>query len=118
MTQALIEKVQFNQQGLVPVVVQDAHSHRVLMLAHMNLIALQTTLATGEMTFWSRSRQTLWVKGATSGNRQQLVELLLDCDGDSLLAKVTAAGPACHNGTVSCFEKSFKKPLHKETNLP
>ena len=93
----------FNADGLVSVVVQ-SESGRVLMVAWMNSEALAQTLDTGLMTFWSRSRQELWVKGATSGNTQQLVKLEVDCDGDALLATVAENGPACHNGTDSCFD--------------
>lgn len=95
--------VSFNQDGLVCVVVQSLGG-RVLMVAWMNEQAFELTLSTGDMTFWSRSRQEIWVKGATSGNRQKLLKLELDCDGDALLATVEEAGPACHNGTDSCFD--------------
>lgn len=93
----------FNQDGLVCVVVQ-SKSGRVLMVAWMNEEALRLTLSTGVMTFWSRSRQEIWVKGLTSGNTQRLLKLELDCDGDALLATVVESGPACHNGTESCFD--------------
>lgn len=95
--------IAFDQDGLVAVVVQSI-SGRVLMLAWMNAEALEATLRTGVVTFWSRSRQELWVKGATSGNTQKLLRLERDCDGDALLAIVDEAGPACHNGTESCFD--------------
>ena len=95
--------IAFDQDGLVAVVVQSI-SGRVLMLAWMNAEALEATLRTGVVTFWSRSRQELWVKGATSGNTQKLLTLERDCDGDTLLAIVDEAGPACHNGTESCFD--------------
>lgn len=98
-----IHKLKFDVQGLIPCVVQDATSREVLMVAWMNAEALQLTLTTGETHFWSRSRQALWHKGATSGNIQRVRELRVDCDGDTLLALVDAAGPACHTGTVSCF---------------
>ena len=93
----------FNRDGLVCVVVQ-SQSGRVLMVAWMNVEALNQTLSTGVMTFWSRSRQEIWVKGSTSGNAQKLLQLELDCDGDALLATVDENGPACHNGTDSCFD--------------
>jgi len=93
----------FDAQGLIPAIVQDADTGQVLMLAWMNATSLELTRQTGETHFWSRSRQELWHKGATSGNVQHVVELALDCDGDTLLVKVHPAGPACHTGAVSCF---------------
>ena len=96
-------EIVYDRGGLIPVVVQDAQSQAVLMLAYMNRAALQLTLQTGEAHFWSRSRQQLWHKGATSGNTQQVVDLQLDCDGDALLMRVNPAGPACHTGRTSCF---------------
>ena len=94
----------WDDTGLVPVVVQDATSGVVLMLAYANYEALASTLATGRGTYWSRSRGELWVKGATSGHTQTVVEVALDCDGDAVLYKVRQFGPACHTGAVSCFE--------------
>lgn len=99
----LPEAIKFNEQGLIPAVVQDAGSGQVLMLAYMNEEALRATLRTGETHFWSRSRQELWHKGATSGNVQAVVDLWYDCDGDTLLVRVQPAGPACHTGSKSCF---------------
>ena len=96
--------VNFDQAGLVPAIVQDSSSGRVLMLAYMNAEALTLTLETKIATFWSRSRQELWIKGATSGNTQHVVEVQHDCDSDALLVLVNADGPACHNGTESCFD--------------
>lgn len=93
----------YNDTGLIPCIVQSADTSEVLMMAWMNKESLALTLQTGQMTFWSRSRQELWRKGATSGNTQQLVEMFYDCDADTLLAKVKAAGPACHTGATSCF---------------
>ncbi len=92
---------------LLPAVVQDAHSGRVLMVAWMNREALRQTCATGESVFWSRSRQALWPKGATSGNVQKVTGIWLDCDGDTLLLRVKTAGPACHTGEESCFFTSL-----------
>jgi len=89
--------------GLVTAVVTDADSGALLMVAHMNADALAATLATGEAHFWSRSRQELWHKGATSGNIQTVTEIRVDCDQDALWLKVRAAGPACHTGERSCF---------------
>jgi phosphoribosyl-ATP pyrophosphohydrolase/phosphoribosyl-AMP cyclohydrolase len=95
--------IRWDDRGLVPVVVQDAVTGRVLMLAYMNAAALARTRQSGEMWFWSRSREELWHKGETSGNTQQLVELQYDCDADALLARVIPRGPACHTGRTSCF---------------
>src|ERR1700761_8341666 len=88
----------FNADGLVPAIAQDAKSGAVLMLAWMNREALEKTLATGDVTYWSRSRKELWTKGATSGHTQKLVEIHIDCDGDALLLKVEQNAPACHTG--------------------
>jgi phosphoribosyl-ATP pyrophosphohydrolase/phosphoribosyl-AMP cyclohydrolase len=96
-------ELKFDERGLLPAIVQDASSGQVLMLAYMNRAAFEATLRTGEAHFWSRSRQELWHKGATSGNVQQVVDLWLDCDGDTILVRVHPAGPACHTGSVSCF---------------
>jgi len=95
--------VQFNDHGLVPAIAQDHKSGAVLMLAWMNREALEKTLATGDVTYWSRSRQSLWRKGETSGHTQKLIEAWLDCDGDALLLKVEQTGPACHTGSPVCF---------------
>ncbi|TDT33567.1 phosphoribosyl-AMP cyclohydrolase [Naumannella halotolerans] len=99
-----VEQISFDDRGLVPGIVQDADDGRVLMLAWLNAEAVQATLTTGLATFWSRSRSELWVKGATSGNTQQVVEVDLDCDGDTLLIQVRPAGPACHTGDDTCFD--------------
>lgn len=101
-----ISTLKFNDQGLIPCVVQDATSREVLMVAWMNLEALLLTQNSGETHFWSRSRQELWHKGATSSNVQKVQELRIDCDGDTLLVLVEAAGPACHTGETSCFYRS------------
>ena len=93
----------FDAQGLIPAIVQDADSGQVLMMAWMNAESLALTVQTGETHFWSRSRQELWHKGATSGNIQRVVDIHLDCDQDALLVRVQPAGPACHTGAVSCF---------------
>lgn len=92
-----------NADQLVPAVVQDATSRQVLMLAWMDDEALARTLATRRGTYWSRSRQQYWVKGETSGNTQQVREVRLDCDGDTLLVLVDQSGPACHTGALTCF---------------
>jgi len=98
-------EVEFNREGLVPCVVQDWSTGEVLMLAYMNEQALQRTRETGELHLWSRSRAEQWHKGATSGNFQTVRALRLDCDGDTLLALVEPAGPACHTGERTCFHR-------------
>lgn len=99
--------IQFGRDGLVPVITQDATSGLVLTLAFMNAEALRLTQETGDVWYWSRSRQRLWRKGESSGNRQRLREIRLDCDGDALLILVDQAGPACHTGAASCFFRSL-----------
>jgi phosphoribosyl-ATP pyrophosphohydrolase/phosphoribosyl-AMP cyclohydrolase len=96
--------VKFDDQGLVPVIVQ-SQAGAVLMLAYMNRETLEESVQLGELVFYSRSRGERWHKGATSGNTQRILSLALDCDGDTILATVQSAGPACHNGTDSCFEE-------------
>ena len=97
----------YDERGLVPAIVQDASSGEVLMLAYMNAEALERTLASGQTHFWSRSRQELWHKGATSGNVQQVVEIRIDCDEDTLLLRVHPSGPACHTGNRTCFYREL-----------
>ena len=97
----------YNDAGLIPCIVQDADTREVLMMAWMNAEALALTLERGETVFWSRSRQELWHKGATSGNTQKVVEIRYDCDADTLLALVHPAGPACHTGVTSCFYRTL-----------
>jgi phosphoribosyl-AMP cyclohydrolase len=101
-------EIRYDTRGLVPAVVQDQRSGQVLMVAWMNPQALQLTLDTGEAHFWSRSRQELWHKGATSGNIMYVQEVWIDCDGDTLLLKVRPAGPACHTGHSSCFFRRLR----------
>ncbi|MDY5045926.1 phosphoribosyl-AMP cyclohydrolase, partial [Phascolarctobacterium sp.] len=91
-----LAKIKFDEHGLVPAVVQDVKTNAVVMLAYMNKESLQLTVQTGYTWFWSRSRQELWNKGATSGNLQRVVEMYYDCDGDALLVKAELSGPACH----------------------
>lgn len=98
-----LAKIKFDEHGLVPAVVQDVKTNAVVMLAYMNKESLQLTIQTGYTWFWSRSRQELWNKGATSGNLQRVVEMYYDCDGDALLVKAELSGPACHTGEYSCF---------------
>ncbi len=99
------------QGGLLPAIVQDAATLRVLMLGYMSRDSLAATLASGWVTFYSRSRQALWTKGGTSGNRLALVSLQADCDNDSLLVQARPAGPTCHQGTPSCFARAPSDPL-------
>lgn len=96
-------KLSFDEQGLVPAIVQDQRTGRVLMVAYMNEAAFAATRATGEATFWSRSRRSLWKKGETSGNVMRVRQMLVDCDADTVLLLVEPAGPACHTGAPSCF---------------
>jgi phosphoribosyl-AMP cyclohydrolase len=96
-------QVKFDEKGLVPVIAQDARTGRVLMMAWANAEALALTESKGLATWWSRSRNELWTKGATSGNTLHVTEILIDCDGDTLIYKVRADGPACHTGHESCF---------------
>jgi phosphoribosyl-AMP cyclohydrolase / phosphoribosyl-ATP pyrophosphohydrolase len=99
--------IKFDEKGLVPAIVQDAHSKEVLTLAYMNEESLKKSLETGETWFYSRSRQELWHKGATSGNTQRIVDMRYDCDKDAILVLVEPAGPACHTGSYSCFSESL-----------
>jgi phosphoribosyl-ATP pyrophosphohydrolase/phosphoribosyl-AMP cyclohydrolase len=101
--------LKFDEKGLIPVVVQDADTGEVLTLAYMSRESLRRTLESGQVWFWSRSRQELWHKGATSGNFLDLVAILQDCDGDALLVKVHPRGPACHTGERSCFFRSLEE---------
>lgn len=108
-----IEEIKFDEQGLVPAIVQDARSKSVLTLAYMNEESLKKTLDIGETVFFSRSRQELWHKGETSGNTQKINSIHYDCDQDALLVQVVPSGPACHKGEYSCFSESLTET---ETN--
>lgn len=101
-----LDELTFDSQGLIPGVVQDAATGRVLMVAYLNKEAIARSAEVGEVHFWSRSRGEMWHKGATSGNRLDLVEMMPDCDGDALLLAVRPQGPACHTGEESCFPSS------------
>lgn len=103
MSDELIHYLKFDRDGLIPVVVQDCETGAVLMHAHMNSESLARTLQSGETWFWDQSRNDLWHKGALSGNRQQVVDLRPDCDGDALLVRVNSRGPTCHTGASTCF---------------
>jgi phosphoribosyl-AMP cyclohydrolase len=102
--------IMYNAQGLIPAIVQDKNTKQVLMMAWMNVESLSLTLETRQAHFWSRSRQTLWKKGETSGNMLHVHDLRVDCDGDTLLLVVDPDGPACHTGNVSCFYRSVEMP--------
>lgn len=102
-----ISTVAFNTDGLVPAIAQDHKTGTVLMQAWMNREALNQTLDSGNVTYWSRSRRALWRKGETSGHTQKLVEAYIDCDGDTLLLKVDQTGPACHTGAPNCFYRKL-----------
>ena len=105
-----LNMIKYDDRGLVPAIVQDAFTHKVLMLAYMNKQSLEISIQTGFTCFYSRSRQELWNKGATSGHTQQVREMYYDCDGDTLLIKVEQTGSACHEGTFSCFSRKFGEP--------
>ncbi len=113
--QETLSQVKYDESGLIPAIVQDSVTNEVLMLAYMNAESLKRTLESGETWFWSRSRRELWHKGATSGNVQRVVEIRIDCDGDTLLIRVQPAGPACHTGNQTCFYQTFS-PSHLHCN--
>jgi len=113
-----MQEISFDEQGLVPCVVQDWRTGEVLTLAYMNAEALERTRETGETHFWSRSRQELWHKGETSGNVQRVRELRFDCDLDAVLALVEPAGPACHTGERTCFHNGDLEPPAAHEALP
>jgi phosphoribosyl-AMP cyclohydrolase len=104
-----LEDVRFDRDGLVTVVVQDAENGDVLMVAWANRKALERTLSEGRMTYWSRSREQLWRKGDTSGHTQHWEEILVDCDGDVVLARVHQEGAACHTGERTCFFRTLER---------
>ena len=108
----------FGPDGLLPAIAVDAETGEVLMLAYMNEEALKRTISSGEVHYWSRSRAEIWHKGATSGNIQELAEILIDCDQDTLLLRVRQRGPACHTGRPSCFYRKLvtDDPESKELN--
>jgi len=109
MKEELLSEIKYDANGLVPAIVQDVTTKDVLMMAWMNVESLKLTMETGETVFWSRSRQEIWHKGATSGNVQKVVEIRVDCDADTLLVFVEPAGPACHTGERSCFFRELEK---------
>ena len=103
-----LSEIKYDANGLVPAIVQDAETKEILMMAYMNEESLKLTFEKGETVFWSRSRNELWHKGATSGNIQKVIEVRVDCDADTLLILVHPAGPACHTGERTCFYRSIK----------
>lgn len=103
-------QVNFDKHGLIPAVLQDSVTNMVLMVAWMNSDALKMTQESGEAHFWSRSRQELWHKGATSGNTMRVDQVLVDCDSDTLLLRVAPNGPACHTGEKTCFYREVGSP--------
>jgi len=105
----ILDKVKFDEKGLVPAITQDAGTRQVLMMAYMNRESLKLTLETGLCHYFSRSRQKLWKKGETSGNLQHVKEIFYDCDNDSLLILIDQVGAACHTGNKSCFYRNLKK---------
>ena len=107
--QELTYPLQFGDNGLIPAIVQDADTKEVLMMAYMNAESLQLTLERGETHFWSRSRGELWHKGETSGNTQKVIEILVDCDADTLLIQVQPSGAACHTGERTCFYRKLER---------
>jgi phosphoribosyl-ATP pyrophosphohydrolase/phosphoribosyl-AMP cyclohydrolase len=109
-----LKNLDFNEGGLIPAIIQDADSGEVLMMAYMNEEAVNKTVESGYAWFWSRSRQKLWRKGETSGHKQQVREISLDCDGDTLLVKVDQTGGACHTGYYSCFYRNLNSDLEFE----
>ena len=112
-----IDNIKFDANGLVPAIIQDYESGQVLMLAYMNKEALEKTAATGLTWFYSRSRRSLWQKGETSGNTQQVQQIYFDCDADTLLVKVNQSGAACHEGTFSCFSRTLDGAEHQSPQL-
>lgn len=102
------DQLKFNAEGLIPAIIQEQATGRVVMMAWMNRASLETTIATGKTHFWSRSRQKFWMKGEESGNTQTVRDVSFDCDGDTLLIQVEQNGPACHEGYKSCFFRSIE----------
>ena len=105
---SFIDQLKFDDRGLIPSIIQDSENGEVLMMAYMNRESLLKTLESGQTCFYSRSRQEIWFKGATSGHTQQVVSMQIDCDEDTILVKVRQKGAACHTGKRSCFYRSVK----------
>lgn len=117
MNEATFRDVKFQEKGLLPVIVQDVETREVLMLAYANEDALKLTLKTGKAHYWSRSRKKIWMKGETSGNFQDVVEVRVDCDGDALLYIVRQKGVACHTGSYSCFFRKLVESCEEESGI-
>ena len=115
--EALLAAIAFDERGLVPAIAQQHDSGEILMVAWMNRDALAETVATGRVCYWSRSRGKLWRKGETSGQQQNLVELRVDCDGDTLLALVDQTGVACHTGKRACFFRAWRNERWQEIGM-
>lgn len=115
---ALQAMLRFNQEGLIPAIAQQYDSGQILMMAWMNQEAIEETLTTGRVCYWSRSRGKLWRKGESSGQTQMLQEMRIDCDGDTLLLQVDQTGPACHTGRRSCFYRAVRNDHIEITDDP
>ena len=113
-----VNALKYNDAGLIPAIAQDAETHEVLMMAWMNAEAIEKTLTTGKVTYWSRSRQSFWIKGETSGHTQALVDFRFDCDSDCLLVIVKQEGAACHTGRRSCFYRAVRGGENVEIMTP
>ena len=113
-----LSTLRFNKAGLIPVIAQDKSTGEVLMMAWMNTEAVERTLKTGRVTYWSRSRQAFWIKGETSGHIQELVDFRVDCDRDCLLVLVRQTGPACHTNRRSCFYTAVREGTEVELMSP
>jgi phosphoribosyl-AMP cyclohydrolase len=109
LNKTLLKRIRFDEKGLIPAVAQDRKTGDVLMLAYMNRESLMRTLKSGNATYWSRSRQKLWLKGETSGHIQKVDSILIDCDEDTLILLINQTGPACHTGERSCFYRVLAK---------
>ena len=108
----------YNDAGLIPAIAQESRSKDVLMMAWMNKASLKKTLKTRQVTYWSRSRDTFWIKGETSGHTQKLIDIRVDCDRDAILLLVEQIGPACHTNRISCFYTSFITGKEEEVTRP
>ena len=104
-----LQNLKWDEKGLIPAIIQDAETKQILMMAYMNQESLLKTIEMGETIFWSRSRQELWHKGSTSGNFQQVEEIRVDCDADTILILVSPKGAACHTGEISCFYRTLSE---------
>ena len=113
-----VDSLTFNDQGLIPAIAQDAQTGEILMMAWMNAQAVTQTLETGRVTYWSRSRQSFWIKGESSGHVQELVEMRVDCDRDCLLVLINQTGPACHTYRRSCFYTALRDGDEVEIMAP